>query len=155
MQKTIRAARWALLAGAVFSVGAMAQQKTVMGDLPPAGSMTAQLPENMELYIGLAVSDASQQVVTAIGNTSAEARIRARKDCEKQSTGCGELATFPVRHHCMAVVADRGAKPNVRAIFVNAALDSSVKAGELSAKSMAQCKASGAKQCEVQNDYCF
>lgn len=155
MQVNTHAARWALLAALVITAGATAQQKSALGDLPPPGSMTAQMPEGMDLYLGLAVSDATQSVASSVGSTPTEAKVRARKDCEKAGGTCAELATFPVRNHCMAVVADRGAKPNVRAIFVTAAEGSSVKPGELSTKSMAQCKASGAKQCEVQNDYCF
>lgn len=155
MQMNTYASRWVLLTAMVISAGATAQQKSALGDLPPPGSMTAQMPDGMDLYIGLAVSDARQSVASSIGSTPNEAKIRARKECEKVGGTCAELATLPVRNHCMAVVADRGAKPNVRAIFITAAEASSVKPGELSTTSMAQCKASGAKQCEVQNDYCF
>lgn len=156
MQQSIGRSRWLLLACLTVSTMVVAQSTSPIGDLPPAGTMSAQMPEGMQLYIGLAVSDATQQVVTAIGSTDTEARLRAKKECNAKGGGnCGELATFPVRDHCMAVAADKGAKPNVRAIFVSSGEAGKIKPGQLGKKAMSDCVASGAKQCELQNDYCF
>jgi hypothetical protein len=155
MRQSIGPSRWLLLACLGVSTVVAAQSTSPIGDLPPPGTMSAQMPEGMQLYIGLAVSDATQQVVTAIGSTETEARLRAKKDCNAKGGNCGELATFPVRNHCMAVAADRGAKPNVRAIFVSSGEAGKAKPGQLAKKAMSDCAASGAKQCELQNDYCF
>lgn len=146
-------ARWMLLAALLTSATAFAQDNA--GGLPPAGTMSAQMPEGMEIFMSMAVSDADQQVSQKMGASAAEARIRSLQECKAKYKGCVELVTFPVRNHCMGIAVDKKAKPNVRALFVNYAETSKTKPGELAQKSLEQCKAAGGGKCESQSDYCF
>lgn len=132
-----------------------AQQASGLEGLPPPGTMTAQLPEGIEMFIGMAVSDAKQQVVTAVGGSQVEARLMAKRDCNQKWGGCEDLVVFPVRHHCMAIASDADSRPNVRATFVEVADGRTTKAPELSSKALERCQASGAKKCGVQGEYCF
>ncbi|HBS57498.1 MAG TPA: hypothetical protein DEA38_17470 [Stenotrophomonas sp.] len=147
---------WALLAQLALAGGALAQQQASgLEGLPPPGTMTAQIPEGREMYVGMAVSDGKQQVVTAVGGSQVEARLMARRDCNQKWGGCEDLASFPIRHHCMAIASDADAKPNVRATFVEAADGRKTKTSELSSRALDRCQASGAKKCGVQGEYCF
>lgn len=155
MQKRMNHMGCGLAAVLLVSGGAIAQQKSGLEGLPPPGTMTAQIPEGREMYIGMAVSDAKQQVVTAVGGSEVEAKLMARRDCTKKWGGCEDLITFPIRHHCMVIASDADSRPNVRATFVEAGDGRTVKAGELSRKAMDRCQASGAEKCGVQSEYCF
>lgn len=146
-------ARWLLAATLLASTAAMAQSGP--GQLPPPGTMSAQMPEGMEIFMSMAISDADQQVSQNMGASAAEAKIRSLQECNGQFKDCVELVTFPIRNHCMGIATDKKAKPNVRALFVNIAETGKAKAGELAAKSVSQCKAAGGAQCESQSDYCF
>lgn len=145
--------RWLLMA-ALMVVGAAAAQDSA-GGLPPPGTMSAQMPEGVEMYFSMAVSDADQQVSQNMGMSAAEARIRSIQECSAKYKGCIELVTFPLRNHCMGIAVDKKPKPNVRALFVNVSETSKTKPGELAQKSLEQCKAGGGAKCESQNDYCF
>lgn len=155
MQQRMKHMACGLLITLLASSGAIAQQKSGLEGMPPPGTMTAQIPEGREMYIGMAVSDGKQQVATAVGGSEVEARLMARRDCNKKWGSCEDLASFPVRHHCMAIASDADAKPNVRATFVEAADGRKTKATDLSAKALERCQASGAKKCGVQSEYCF
>jgi hypothetical protein len=143
-----------MLAFALMMVGTAGAQDAPAG-LPPPGTMSAQMPEGVEMFFSMAVSDADQQVSQNMGMSAAEARIRSLQECNGKHKGCVELVTFPLRNHCMGIAVDKKAKPNVRALFVNVAESTKTKPGELAAKSLEQCKAGGGAKCESQNDYCF
>ncbi|MGH8039933.1 MAG: DUF4189 domain-containing protein [Pseudomonas sp.] len=145
--------RWMLLVTLAVSNVASAQSNT--GGLPPPGTMSAQMPEGMELFFSMSISDADQQVSQNMGASAAEARLRSLQACKAKYKGCVELVTFPIRNHCMAIAADTQAKPNARSLFVNVAETSTAKPGELAQKSLEQCKAGGGATCASQSDYCF
>lgn len=144
-------ARWTLLA--ILASGTAFAQ-TPAG-LPPPGTMSSQMPEGMEIYMSMAVSDADQQVSQNMGASATEAKIRSLKECNDKYKDCVELITFPVRNHCMGLAVDKKAKPNVRALFVNVEEAGKTKPGDLAQKSLQQCKAAGGAKCESQSDYCF
>ncbi len=146
-----RRARWALLA--ILATGTAFAQ-TPPG-LPPPGTMSSQMPEGMEIYMSMAVSDTDQQLSQNMGASAAEAKIRSLQECKAKYKNCVELVTFPVRNHCMGLAVDKKAKPNVRALFVNVEESGKTKPGDLARKSLDQCKAAGGAQCESQSDYCF
>jgi hypothetical protein len=145
--------RWLLMAALMVGGAAAAQDKG--GGLPPPGTMSAQMPEGVEMYFSMVISDADQQVSQNIGMSAAEARIRSMKECSDTYKGCVELVTFPLRNQCMGIAVDKKPKPNVRALFVNVAENGKTKPGELAQKSLDQCKAGGGAKCESQHDYCF
>jgi hypothetical protein len=124
-------------------------------ELPPPGTMSAKMPEGVEIYMSMAISDADQQVSRNMGASASEAKIRSLKECNDKYTNCVELITFPVRNHCMGLAVNKKAKPNIRALFVNVEETGKTKPGELAQKSLDQCKAAGGAQCESQSDYCF
>lgn len=143
-----------LLALALMPAGMAVAQNAPAG-LPPPGTTSAQMPEGMEMYFSMAVSDASQRVSQNLGVSAAEARIRSLQECRETQKDCVELITFPVRNHCMGIAVNRKPKPNVRALFVNVAEAGKTKPGELASTALAACKAGGGTQCESQSDYCF
>ncbi|MGH8039931.1 MAG: DUF4189 domain-containing protein [Stenotrophomonas sp.] len=145
--------RWTLLAALVIG-GAATAQGTPAG-LPPPGTMSAQMPKDVDMYFSMVVSDAAQQVSQNMGVSAAEARIRTLQECREKQKDCVELVTFPIRNHCMGIAVDKKPRPNVRALFVNVAEVSKTKPGELARTSLAQCKSGGGTQCESQSDYCF
>lgn len=145
-----------LLLGLSVAVPAAAQSAgSMMEGLPPPGTMSRSLPEGMELYMSLWVSDTAQEVTNGVGGTAVEAKVRTRMDCQKKAQDCAELVTMPVRNHCMAIAGDRGATPGKRAIFAATGEAGKQADGVLGQKVLAECKASGAQQCEVQIEYCF
>ena len=144
-------ARWTLLA--ILATGTAFAQ-TPPG-LPPPGTMSSQMPEGMEIYMSMAVSDTDQQVSQNMGASAAEAKLRSLQECKAKYKDCVELITFPVRNHCMGLAVDKKAKPSIRALFVNVEETGKTKPGELAQKSLEQCEAAGGAQCESQSDYCF
>lgn len=158
MQRSSSWTRYALLAtlalaGPVFAVPpANSPSRTA----PAPGEISKAMPEGMDLYTSLAISDSKQVVGTGNGMGAAEAKVRARKDCQDSgATDCVELITFPVRNHCMALAVDKGAKPGVRAIFASSAQAGTPEAAALGKSSMDKCVASGAKQCGVTVEHCL
>ncbi len=123
--------------------------------LPPPGTLSAKLPEGMEIFMSMAVSDSNQHVSQQMGASAAEAKMRAMKDCNDKYKTCVELITFPIRNHCMGMASDKGARGSARGLFINVAETGKAKDGELASKSLDQCKAAGGTQCESQADYCF
>lgn len=123
---------------------------------PAPGEISKAMPEGMNLYTSLAVSDSKQMVGSGNGMGAAEAKVRARKDCQDSgATDCVELITFPVRNHCMALAVDKGAKPGVRAIFASSAQAGTPEAAALGKSALDKCIASGAKQCGVNVEHCL
>ncbi len=145
-----------MLLGLSLAATASAQSAAgMMQDLPPPGSMSKSLPDGVDFFISLWVSDSLQEVSHGLGANAAEAKVRTRLDCQKKAQDCGELLTMPVRNQCMAIAGDRGATPGKRAIFAVKAAAGKQPDGALGQQVLAQCKASGAQQCEVQIEYCF
>lgn len=143
-----------VLTAVLMSAGTVGAQET-QGGLPPPGTLSAQLPKDVEMYFSMAISDAAQDVSQNLGVSAAEARIRSLQECRQKQKDCVELITFPIRNHCMGIAVNKKPKPNVRALFVNVAEAGKSKPGALASASLAECKASGGTQCEAQVDYCF
>lgn len=142
------------LAAVLLAAGAAGAQNTSAG-LPPPGTMSAQMPKDMDMYFSMVVSDASQQVSQNMGVSAVEARVRTLQECREKQKDCVELVTFPIRNHCMGIAVNKKPKPNVRALFVKVAEAGKTKPGELGSAALAECKAGGGAQCESQSDYCF
>lgn len=159
MQRISSRLRPALLCATALAISSAAfaapQAGGAASKLPPPGTMSAGLPAGVDIFSSMFVSDSKHIVGDGMGATAVEAKARARMECQKTAPDCVELATFPIRNHCTGIAADKGAVPGKRAVFVMAAASDTAEAKSLGASVMEQCTASGAKQCEVQLEYCF
>lgn len=155
-----RSSSWmfgAMMLAASLSAPALAAPPANGGQPTPApGELSRMLPEGMEMFMSMFVSDNKQIVGDGRGMGAAEAKVRARKDCQSSgATDCAELITLPIRNQCLAMAVDRNPTPNKRAIFAASAATGTPEAQRLGATTLEQCNAAGGKKCGVNLEHCF
>ena len=143
-----------VLAMSMAALPALAQTPQGQAQLPPPGTLSANMPPGVEIHMGIFVSDSTQEFSREQGSTAVEARLRARRTCAELAPDCEEVLNFPMRDHCLAVAVNPTIGKGARALFANAAQKDAPQAGTLREQTVAQCQQGGGT-CQVFFDYCF
>lgn len=145
-----------ILAASLSAPALAAPPATATQPSPAPGELSNLLPDGVEMFTSMFVSDSKQIVGDGNGMGAAEARIRARKECQSVgATDCVELITFPIRNQCVAMAVDKEPTPKKRAIFAASAVTGTPEAQRLGPAVLEKCNAAGGRKCGVNLEHCF